>query len=137
MRRDERGQVTAFVVTMTAALLLMAGLVFDGGETLAAQRRAINEAEAAARAGAQAVDLPTYRAGGPFQLDTARASADAFAYLGATGHPGEVTVTADRVTVAVRITVPMRILGLAGLGSRTVTGRGTARAERGVEAPEP
>lgn len=137
MRRDERGQVTAFVVTMTAALLLMAGLVLDGGETLAAQRQAINEAEAAARAGAQAIDLPTYRAGGPFQLNPAQARADALAYLAATGHPGDVTITANQINVVVHITVPMRILGLAGLGSRTVTGRGTAQAEHGVQAPEP
>src|SRR5712692_5629097 len=115
MTRDQRGQVTAFVVTMTAALLLMAGLVLDGGETLGAQRQAINEAEAAARAGAQAIDLPTYRAGGPFQLNSAQARFDALNYLAATGHQGDVIVTGNQVAVIVHITVPMRILGLAGL----------------------
>src|SRR3546814_2863091 len=59
---NERGSVTAFVVIMTSALLAMAGLVIDGGYALAAHRRAFNEAEAAARAGAQAVDLDTLRA---------------------------------------------------------------------------
>jgi hypothetical protein len=131
------GQVTAFVVTMTAALLLMAGLVFDGGETLAAQRQAINEAEAAARAGAQAIDLPTYRAGGPLELNPGEARADALAYLAATGHQGEVSVTGTEVSVTVHITVPMRILDLAGLGARHVAGHGVAQAEYGVEGPEP
>ena len=137
MKRDERGQVTAFVVTMTAALLLMSGLVLDGGETLAAQRQAINEAEAAARAGAQAINLPAYRAGGPLQLDPTQARAAALAYLTATGHQGDVIVTGDQVFVSVHISVPMRILGLAGLGTRHVTGHGTATAEHGVEGPEP
>jgi len=61
--KDE-GMVTAFVVVFTLALLFMAGLVLDGGLTLAAKVQAIDEAQAAARAGAQAVDIPTYRATG-------------------------------------------------------------------------
>ena len=50
---DERGQVTAFVVVIIVALLAMAGLVIDGGSALAAKRRAINEADSAARAPVQ------------------------------------------------------------------------------------
>lgn len=137
MRRDEVGQVTAFVVVFAAALLLFAGLVIDGGLVLAAQRRAINEAEAAARAGAQAVDIPAYRASGAFVLDPDQATAGSKAYLAQTGHDGEVTVDGDRVVVTVRFRQPMQILGIAGLGSVTVTGRGEARAERGVARAEP
>ena len=40
----EDGTVTAFVVVFTAALILFAGLVIDGGLTLAARVQAINEA---------------------------------------------------------------------------------------------
>src|SRR3546814_13898387 len=61
---NERGSVTAFVVIMTSALLAMAGLAIDGGYALAAHRRAFNEAEAAPRAGAQAVSSEE-RTGGP------------------------------------------------------------------------
>ena len=39
-RRDEQGSVTVFVVSITAALLLIAGLVFDGGRMIAARREA-------------------------------------------------------------------------------------------------
>jgi Flp pilus assembly protein TadG len=137
MMRDERGQVTAFVVVFTAALLLFAGLVIDGGLVLAAQRRATNEAEAAARAGAQAVDIPTYRASGEFVLDSIRAAANARAYVAKTGHEGEVSVIGDRAIVTVRFRQPMQILGIGGLGAVTVTGRGQARAERGVGSAEP
>ena len=38
VRDAERGQVTAFVVVMVAALLLCVGLVADGGLLLAAKR---------------------------------------------------------------------------------------------------
>ena len=53
--------MTAFVVTLAAALILLAGLVLDGGLVLAAKRRAINEAEAAARAGAQQIGRASCR----------------------------------------------------------------------------
>jgi Flp pilus assembly protein TadG len=136
-RDGEPGQVTAFVVVMVAALLLCVGLVADGGLLLAAKRRASNEAEQAARAGAQAVATDTYRATGVLRLDPARAQAAASAYMAATGHQGTVRVAGDRVAVTVQITQPMQLLGLAGIGSMTVTGRGVARAARGVEEAAP
>ena len=67
--RDERGRVTAFVVVITTACLLFAGLVLDGGLALAAKTKAIGQAQEAARAGAQALDLATYRANGKARLD--------------------------------------------------------------------
>jgi len=133
----EQGQVTAFVVTFVAALILMAGLVLDGGLVLAAKRRAANEAEAAARAGAQQVNIGSYRSSGRFALDPARARAAAVTYLAATGDHGTVSVSGDRVAVTVQITQPMQILGVAGIGSQTITGHGVARAERGVQQAQP
>lgn len=137
MKRGEGGQVTAFVVVFAAAMLLFAGLVIDGGLVLAAQRRAADEAEAAARAGAQAVDIASYRASGDFVLDPEQARGAAMAYLAQTGHDGEATVAGDRVMVVVHFHQPMQILGIGGLGSVTVTGSGEARAERGVTGAEP
>ena len=136
MRRNEAGQVTAFVVIFAVALLLAAGLVLDGGYVLAAKRRAMNEAEGAARAGAATTALAGYRTSGPVRLDPAKAEAAARAYLAQTGHGGEVAVAGDRVTVTVRFDQPLQILGLGGLGAQTVTGRGEARAVRGVERAE-
>src|SRR3546814_6287344 len=90
---NERGSVTAFVVIMTSALLAMAGLVIDGGYALAAHRRAFNEAEAAARAGAQAVDLDTLRATGDVVLDAEEAERRALEYLRSEEHTSETPVT--------------------------------------------
>jgi len=126
----EDGMVTAFVVVFTLALLLMAGLVFDGGLTLAAKVQAIDDAQAAARAGAQAIDLSTYRATGQITLDPAQATTDADNYLAAAGHTGTVQVNGDQVTVTVSITQPMQILSIAGIDQLTVTGTGTATAEQ-------
>ncbi|HEY3673050.1 MAG TPA: hypothetical protein VGN51_19080 [Acidimicrobiia bacterium] len=129
--------MTAFVVIFTLALILLAGLVVDGGLTLAARVQAIDEAQAAARAGAQAINLATYRADGPLTLDPDQARQAALDYLATTGHDGTVDVHDNQVDVTVRITQPMQILGIAGIGSLSVTGHGSARPEHGVEAPEP
>src|SRR6202035_3782558 len=97
--RDEEGMVTAFVVIFTFALLLLAGLVIDGGLTLATRVQAINEAQAAARAGAQQINLPLLRATGQVALQRDQAAQAAHTYLAATGHTGTVTVHGDQVQV--------------------------------------
>ena len=130
-RRDEAGMVTAFVVIFTFALLLLAGLVIDGGLALAARVQAIDEAQAAARAGAQAINLPLFRSTGQIVLDSSAATADAERYLAVAGHSGTVTVTGNEVTVAVTISQPTQILGIAGIGQLTVSGTGSATAEQG------
>ena len=135
--RGEQGTVTAFVVIFTFALILLAGLVVDGGLALAARVQAINEAQAAARAGAQAIDLATYRATGDLVLNPEQARQAALAYLADTGHDGTVQIVGNEVAVRVRITQPMQILGLGGIGQLTVNGHGVARPERGVETAEP
>ncbi len=127
----ESGMVTAFTVIFTLALLLMAGLVLDGGLALAAKVQAIDDAQAAARAGAQAIDIPTYRASGKITLDPAQATADAQRYLAAAGHTGTVSVNGEQVTVTVTITQATQILSLAGIDHLTETGTGTATAEQG------
>src|ERR1035437_4087073 len=55
-RRGESGQTIAFVVGITLALLLLIGLTVDGGRILSARERALDEAQEAARVGAQQLD---------------------------------------------------------------------------------
>ena len=123
--------VTAFVIIFTLALILMAGLVLDGGLALAAKVQAIDTAQAAARAGAQAIDIPLYRSTGRITLDPQEATADAEHYLATTGHAGTVTVNGEQVTVTVTIRQPTQILDLAGIDQLTETGTGSATAEQG------
>lgn len=130
--RDERGTVTAFVTIMAVALLAVVGLVADGGFLLAARRQAFDEAEAAARAGAQAVDIDSVRSGGPIRIDPEAARSRVFDYLASTGHEGSVSVNGDMVRVRVRFRREMAVLGLIGLGPAAVEGDGEARGVRGV-----
>ena len=127
----DAGMVTTFVVVFTLALLVMAGLVLDGGLALSAKVQAIDDAQAAARAGAQAIDIPLYRSTGQITLDPTQATADAERYLAQSGHTGTVTVTGDQVSIIVTISQPTQLLSLAGIGHITVTGAGTATAEQG------
>jgi hypothetical protein len=131
-RRPEDGTVTAFVVTFMIALLAAVGLVLDGGMILAARRQAINEAEAAARAGAQAIDPGSLRSGSAPALDPATAQTDVQEYLASTGHSGTAQVKGDAVTVHVTFTRSMSILGILDLQSVTIRGGATAHAAQGV-----
>ena len=131
----ERGQVTAFLAVFVVALLAVAGLVIDGGYTLAAKRRAMNEAEGAARAAAQAVTPGSLRQGNPV-LDSSKATLAAENYLTKTGHTGTIAIDGQRVSVTVSFAQPMLVLGLGGLGHVTVTGHGQARPVRGLTEEE-
>jgi Putative Flp pilus-assembly TadE/G-like len=135
----EQGQVTAFVVIIMAAFLAFAGLVYDGGNALAAKTAAIDEAQEAARAGAQQINLAAFRATGQVTLDPAAAAAAAQAYVAAAGggDTATVTVTGDTVTVQVSAVSATEFLRLFGIPAIRVTGSATATAETGVVAPAP
>ena len=127
---DDRGSVTVFVVGVLLALVVMGGLVFDGGAVIAGHREADAEAEGAARAAAEQVSIAGLRSG-QIQLNTASATQAADAYLHHYGHSGTVVVDGDSVTVAVNYPVDMQVLDLIGIRSKTVTGTGTATAVEG------
>lgn len=129
--RDERGQVSAFVVVLLPACLLFLGLIVDGGHGLAAKTRAIGQAQEAARAGAQELDLDTYRSTGQVRLNPAHARTAAQDYLRAVGATGTVTLTATTVHVTITATVRTDLLKLAGIDQLTVTGGGQAQPDLG------
>jgi len=121
-----------YVAVLSVGLLVLCGLVIDGGYVLAGRRRAIDEANSAARAGAEALATGDYRTGGQVTLDPDRAEAASQDFLAATGHNGTVTVNGDQVTVQTSFEQPTALLGIIGIRSVTVSGRGRARAVRGI-----
>jgi hypothetical protein len=127
---SDDGGLTAFVVPFVLGLLVLAGLALDGGLTLAAKARANGQAEAAARAGAQAIDLMAYRDSGTLQLLPAEAITKAQEQMAAGGATGTVTVSGDTVTVTVTASQPTELLGLIGIDSLSVQGHGNAHPER-------
>lgn len=128
--RGERGSVTVFVVGVLLALIVMGGLVFDGGALMAGHRQADAEAEGAARAAAERISIPALRSG-VVQLNRTEATAAAEGYLAHYGHVGTVAVTGNTVTVTVTYRVGMQVLDLIGIGSKSVTGTGQAIAVEG------
>lgn len=131
------GRVTAFVVVLTIAILALAGLTLDGGLALAAKVKANGQAEAAARAGAQAIDLNAYRSSNRLQLLPAEAVADAQSYLTDIDASGTVIVSGNTVTVTVTASQPTQLLDLIGIPRLTVHGEGSAHPQRGVVTIEP
>lgn len=137
MSRTETGAVTVFVTIFTVALLAMAGLVADGSRILAARRDAANIAEAAARAGAAALDLHGLRNAEQIRLDPTAAIARAHAYLATAGCHGTVHAQPDAVTVTVTVRRTTLLLGAVGMHTFTVTESGTATPVRGIEMAVP
>jgi Flp pilus assembly protein TadG len=133
-RRSESGQVTAFVAIFMVALIGLAGLVLDGGVALSARRRAANEAQAAARAGAEMLDVNAYRNGNMNALDTAASEQAATDYMARADRGATVQTHAagDTVTVDVSFDQPLNILGVFGVGSITARGHGSARTAHGI-----
>ena len=123
--RNERGTVTAFVAIIAVALVMVAGMAYDGGQVITAHTRARNHAHQAARVGAQQIDLQQLRSTGVIRLDPRAAEAAALDYLDHIGARGIVTVSDSTVSVTVTATQPMHILPLP---DRTITVTETATA---------
>ncbi|MEU5698623.1 hypothetical protein ACFFS2_30600 [Streptomyces aurantiacus] len=129
--------MNAFIVVFAVAVVMFASLILDGGLALAAKVRALGEAQEAARAGAQALDLAAYRDHSVVRLVPDRARTRAQEYLAGTNDSGTVTVTADTVSVTVTVQQRTQLLSVLGMDTLTVTGTGTAHPVHGVNAPEP
>lgn len=124
--RDERGAAaTGMVVALGVALLVVGGLVIDGGYTLGARREAMNQAEQAARAGSDALNEGSLR-DGTVRVDPGRAIAAANAYLAKVGAHGTVSVNGDEVTVTVTSQQDTKILSIVGVGSLPVEATASA-----------
>lgn len=125
MRLRERGSAALMVVLLSVAMLTVAGLVIDAGYALGAKRQAMNEAEQAARIGADALDRASLRSG-QIHVRPGRAIAEAQAYLGAIGATGSVTVNGGEVTVRVTAKQKTAILSAAGVTNIPVSATATA-----------
>lgn len=135
--RADGGQVSAFVTVLVIAILALTGLALDGGLALAAKVTASGQAQSAARAGAQMLDLAAYRASGELLLVPDQAERAASEFLAAAGTTGTVQVAGDTVTVEVTTTTTTQLLGLVGVPTLTVHGSGSAHARRGVNGIDP
>jgi Flp pilus assembly protein TadG len=123
--RDEGGVSTLFVVLFATAMLAVAGLVIDGGYALGAKREAMNQAEQAARVGADALDQAALRSG-TTRVDPGQAVAAAQAYLNQVGARGSVAINGGEVTVTVTGSQDTTILSAVGVTSLPIKATATA-----------
>jgi Flp pilus assembly protein TadG len=66
----ERGSVTVFTVVFAVAVIILLGLIVDGGIAMNAKERAADIAGQAARAAADDVNIATLRAGGAVSINS-------------------------------------------------------------------
>lgn len=137
--RDDRGTIAMYTVLFTPIVLLLAGLLVDGGLAIHARQRAADMAEQAARAGANQIDTDALRDTGDPVLDPGRARAAACDLLAA--YPDRITAsqcdaTEQEVAVTVRISVRPQLLGIIpGFGEFQLTSSATARPVTGGNGP--
>lgn len=102
-------------------LLMVLGLVVDGGTKASSADRGNRIAMEAARAGAQVLTV------GSGSVDEA-----VQAYLAVEGVTGTSTVAGDRVDVTVRFSAPTKILSMIGINEIHASGEGFAYAVYGT-----
>lgn len=131
-KRPEVGIATIWAVWTSLGLMLVAGLVIDGGYTLAAKREAARIAEQAARIAADQLNTDSLRTGGS-DLDRDRAAAAGRSYLSRAGESGTVSIAGDEVTVTVRKSHDSVILSIIGSNRFTVSSSATATSIDGTD----
>ncbi|AFR34596.1 Tad domain-containing protein [Arthrobacter sp. Rue61a] len=122
--QQERGSATPFILILAVGLLIMVGLVVDGGGQVNAKDQANSVAQSAARAAVVNISDAT---GGTPVIDTASAQAAAQTYIAAAGKTGTVTINGNNVTVTVTSNYQTVFLSLAGIN--TLTGSATSTAQ--------
>jgi Flp pilus assembly protein TadG len=131
----DRGTIAMYTVLFTPVVLLLAGLLVDGGLAIHARQRAADMAEQAARAGANQIDTDVLRETGRPVLDPGKAQAAACDLL--SSYSDQVTgsqcdADEQEVAVSVQISVKPQLLGIIpGFGEFQMTSTATARPVTG------
>ena len=117
MNRKNQGSLSAMMVCLVMATMSLAGLAYDGGRVVSMYMEMSDTAQNAARLGGQ--QLVGIRSGHP-RIDEDLATSAMRAYLVARGLTGKFDVQGAKATVEVSQKVQMRMLGIIGIGDRTI-----------------
>jgi hypothetical protein len=117
MKRKNKGSLSAMVVCLVMATMSLAGLAYDGGRVVSTYMEMSDAAQNAARLGGQ--QIVGIREGNP-RIDEDLATTAMRTYLEARGLIGSFDVQETKATVVVSTKIPMRILGIIGVGQRTI-----------------
>jgi hypothetical protein len=124
--REDAGMASVWMLFTGFIAILVAAVIFAGGVVFGACTHGYDLAQQAARAGAQHIDLVTYRTSGVLRLNPAQAATAARQFLAAAGATGTVTVTLARITVTATSRQPTPMLSPFGVAAVTVTATATA-----------
>jgi Flp pilus assembly protein TadG len=116
--RDERGSATVFVIGFAIVLFLCAGLVIDGGLAINKRMRIADDAEQAARIGADSINVSEFRRTETLVIDQQLARQRISGYLADLGYGSgqwAAEVRDGEVAVSVRDTSKTYILSLFGI----------------------
>jgi Flp pilus assembly protein TadG len=131
----DRGTVAMFTAIFALFVIMLAGLLVDGGLAIHARERAADIAEQAARAGADDIDQTALRQTGEPAVNTATACEKARRLADAYTDSIEgwgCAPSPDEVSVTVTIGVELHLLSIVpGLGGFRMTSTATAHPERG------
>lgn len=134
-RPADAGAVTVFVVAFAVVLLVMAGLVVDGGLAINARQKVADDVEQAARAGSQNLDVDLLRAEGLVRIDPGPAQSAARQFMSVRSYPNtdvSVAATPETVVVSASYRQPTALLSLIFIDSITVRAEGQARPAVGI-----
>lgn len=136
-RGDERGTITFWILGLCVLLLALGGLSLDLWRSFSERRTLAAGADAAALAGASAIDPDRYRASGELVLEPAEAERRARQSIEqqldrAALRAVDVEATTESVTVVVRGNVRFSLLGLLEGGDFDVRVVATAWPRRSV-----
>src|SRR5512143_3536145 len=127
---EERGQVLAWTALLLPVLLVLVGLVFDGGLMWAQYRRARWAADGAAVAAASEINPVLYAQSGQVKLDPAKAIGTVV-YYGQGNNPnlhlGAIYLQNNTVRVQGWVEFKPVFLGLFGVGSLRLNVTGSER----------
>lgn len=134
--RGDRGTVTMFATIFAVFVLMLAGLLVDGGLMIHARERAADIAEQAARAAADDVDVAYLRQTGKARIVLSaepcrRARLLAAKYKEVTG-PIDCATNAQVARVGVHIKVDWQLLGGLGIPNKPMFSTATARPQEGI-----
>lgn len=142
--RSQRGALTPAVMVMAIGLLLLGGLVTDGGRQLNAKLRAQATAEEAARAGANMIDLA--EADPVIDQEAATTAANTFCAQASSQDPSiiDCRVTdfgndpnkrVDWIEVRVQVEIDATLFGLIGVTTLRAEATERASAVQGITDP--
>lgn len=127
---DERGSLTTYFVSAVPAVILLTGLVVDGGGQIRAMQQANDISAETARYAGQSIDIGCATLGAEVGISPPRAKLAAERFI--EHNPADVELRSvtmeDEHTVLVQTTVTYEpvFLGLFGVDAKKIDGEGTA-----------